>query len=94
MAENNRPIYKYQIGGVECAVWAKQATDGRPYFQFTFQKTYKSKDGKYMHTTSFSKADLPLLATLANRACMQEIVKQATDVNETEKPVEVDGVPF
>lgn len=94
MPENNRPIYKYQIGSVECAVWAKQAVDGRPYFQFTFQKTYKTKDGKYMHTTSFSKADLPLLATLANRACMQEIVKQATDITETEKPVEVDGVPF
>jgi len=93
MPENNRPIYKYQIGSVECAVWAKQAADGRPYFQFTFQKTYKTKDGEYMHTTSFNKADLPLLATLANRACMQEIAKQATDVAGAKKEEEGD-VPF
>ena len=93
MAEN-RPIYKYQLGMLECAVWAKQATDGTPYFQFTFQKTYKSKDGKYLHTTSFNKADLPLIAALCYRACLQEITKQATDFTSTEKPVEVDGVPF
>ena len=93
MTENNRPVYKYQLGTVECAVWAKQASDGKPYFQFSFQKTYKSKDGKYMHTTFFNKSDLPLLATVCQRACLAEIIKQSNDLN-TSKPVEFDGVEF
>lgn len=93
MSENNRPIYKYQLGYLECAVWAKQASDGKPYFQFSLQKTYKTKDGKYQHTTFFNKGDLPLVATLCQRACLQEITKQAVDLK-TETPAEEGDVPF
>ena len=94
MAENNRPVYKYQLGSVECAVWAKPATDGKPYFQFTFQKTYKSKDGKYLHSTSFNKADLPLLATLCERACLAEISKQAVELRSAPEPQVEEDLPF
>ena len=94
MAENNRPISKYQLGTIECAVWAKQATDGRPYFQFSFQKTYKSKDGKYQHTSFFNKADLPLLATLCQRACLAEITKQAVELRSAPEPQIEEDIPF
>ena len=93
MSENNRPIYKYQLGYLECAVWAKQASDGKPYLQFSFQKTYKTKDGKYQHTTFFNKGDLPALAMLCQRACMQEMAKQAVDM-QSETPAEQSDVPF
>jgi len=94
MAENNRPVYKYQLGNVECAVWAKQATDGKPYFQFSFQKTYKTKDGKYQHTTSFVKADLALIAMLCQRACLQEITKQAVELRSAPEPQVEEDLPF
>ena len=93
MSENNRPIYKYQLGTMECAVWAKQASDGKPYFHFSFQKTYKSKDGKYQHTNFLNKADLPLLATLCQRACLAEIAKQAVELRSAQESQEED-VPF
>ena len=94
MAENNRPVYKYQLGTIECAVWAKQASDGKPYFQFSFQKTYKTKDGKYQHTTFFNKSDLAALAMLCERACLQEIAKQAVESRAAQDtPIEED-VPF
>lgn len=94
MAENNRPVYKYQLGSVECAVWAKQATDGKPYFQFTFQKTYKSKDGKYLHSTSFNKADLAAIAMLCQRACLAEISKQAVELRSAQEPQVEEDLPF
>ena len=94
MAENNRPVYKYQLGSVECAVWAKQATDGKPYFQFTFQKTDKSDDGEYLHSRCFNKADLPLLATLCERACLAEISKQAVELRSAPEPQVEEDLPF
>ena len=91
MAE--RPVYKYQLGMLECAVWAKQTNEGKPYFQFSFQKTYKDKDGNFQHTSFFNKSDLAGLSMLCERACLQEIAKQAIDYTETETKAEKD-VPF
>ena len=57
-------------------------------------KTYKSKDGKYLHSTSFNKADLPLLATLCERACLAEISKQAVELRSASEPQVEEDLPF
>lgn len=95
MAENNRPIKKYQLGAIECAVWPNQAADGKPYFQFSFQKSYKTKDGKYQHTSFFSKSDLATITMLCQRACLTEIPAQAVEQRATAQEPQIDeDVPF
>jgi len=95
MAENNRPIKKYQLGAIECAVWANQTVDGKTYFQFSFQKSYKTKDGKYQHTSFFNKSDLATIVMLSQRACLSEIQAQSVEakVQQPEPQIEED-VPF
>ena len=65
--EKQKPIKVIKLFGVEVAEWERESADGKTYSSFSFQKSYKTKDGKWAHTTSFVLNDLPILISLISK---------------------------
>ena len=65
--EKQKPIKVIKLFGVEVAEWERESADGKTYSSFSFQKSYKTKDGKWAHATSFVLNDLPILISLISK---------------------------
>jgi hypothetical protein len=67
-----KPVKKFKLGNVECAVWentSNNAANGngdeeKVYNSYSFQKSYKDKDGKWANTTNYNETDLRTLYAL------------------------------
>jgi hypothetical protein len=68
-----RPVATFKQGGVEVSVW-KNPTDKGDMYNTTIRNSYKDDKSEWKDTTSFSPADLAVLAQLSGLA-FQEIVK-------------------
>lgn len=88
-----KPCKSYKLGAIECAVWANQTADGKPYFSFSFQKSYKDVNGEWQQTSFFNKSDLALIAALTYKACLAEIDSRLPPSGESEQSKNSD-VPF
>lgn len=64
----NTPAHKISIGSVTATIWAKQAQNGKTYFETSILRCYKNKDGDLKNTSSVSQMELLAVATLAQRA--------------------------
>ena len=65
MTDKNRPSKHYKLMGIEAAQWNRVYDSGKePIKNYTFQKSYKDKNGEWQKTTSFGVSDLPILASL------------------------------
>lgn len=52
-----RPIRVYKDGGLEVSKWAHNH-DGRISYSFSFQKSYKDRNGNWQHTNFYDSSDL------------------------------------
>ena len=69
-----RPVATFKQGGVEVSVW-KNPTEKGDMYNTTIRNSYKDdKSDEWKETTSFSPADLAVLAQLSGQA-FQEIVR-------------------
>lgn len=69
-----RPVATFKQGGVEVSVW-KNPTEKGDMYNTTIRNSYKDdKSDEWKDTTSFSPADLAVLAQLSSQA-FQEIVR-------------------
>ena len=69
----SRPVATFKQGGVEVSVW-KNHTDKGDMFNTTIRNSYREEpSGEWKETSSFSPADLAVLAQLSGQA-FQEIV--------------------
>jgi len=93
MAEN-RPAKVLKLGGIEIAEWEKESADGKTYRSFSFQKSYKTKDGKWEHTTSFLVNDLPTLASLILTVLGHKTTIIDPNMGAPKQEVEKEIVPF
>jgi hypothetical protein len=57
---SSKPIKVIKSVGVEVAIWKNEHG-----LSFTFRKNYKTKEGEWKTTNSFSLWDLPVLSSLA-----------------------------
>jgi hypothetical protein len=65
MTTNGKPVHRIRYGNVTAAVWANNSSVGY-FFNTTFCKVFKEKDGKtWGETNSFDDRDLPDLAKAA-----------------------------
>lgn len=98
MAENKRPSKVMKIGNVEVAAWEKTAEDGKVFYSYSFQKSYKTKDGKWANTAFFSVTDLPALSLLAATISQKNArivdMKAKAEEAETQAPADNEDVPF
>src|SRR5271170_706320 len=70
-----RPVAPFKLGGVEVTVW-KNPTEKGDMYNTTIKNSYKDeKSGEWKETTSFSPADLAVLAQLSGLA-LQRIVQE------------------
>ena len=70
-----RPVKAFRQGGVEVAVW-RNHTDNGDMYNATIRNSYKdASSGEWKETSSFSPADIAVLAQLSAQA-FQEIVQQ------------------
>jgi len=58
----NKPVDKVRFGSVEVCLWEKESTgnDGKPFMSqtFSFQKSYKDKEGNWQNTQVFQLNDI------------------------------------
>lgn len=65
--ETNKPIDKIKLGPINAAIW-KTDTENGPVFNVTFDRVYRTSDGKFGNTNTFRTRDLLVLSKLADLA--------------------------
>lgn len=64
--EKTQPIDRTKLYPVSAAIWKNVGQDGRPYYSFTLERSYKKPDGGYDSTASFGLGEALLVAKLCN----------------------------
>ena len=62
----NNPVAQLRYGSISAAIWRNDSDNG-PFYNVTFQRTYKDTD-QLKNTQSFGRDDLLVLAKLADLA--------------------------
>ena len=98
-----QPIKKLKSGRVEGAVWEKEF-DGKKSYSFTFQKSYKDKEGKWQNTNFFTQNELADVINLAQAFFGKKVrvveldggkAKAETTEEKPEEPeFDEDGIPY
>ena len=60
-----QPVEEIRIGSIKAAIWKNPGESG-PRFNVTFQRLYRTEEGKWLSTTSFGRDDLLVLQKVAN----------------------------
>lgn len=97
---DNRPKKVLKIGNIEAAAWEKTTQDGKVFYSYSFQKSYKNAEGKWANTAFFNASDLPALAMLAASISQKSarVVDMEAKANakqaEPPAPEDSEDVPF
>ena len=70
-SEPNKPVEEVRLGSVKAAIWKNvvdQGNSSRPVYNVSFQRLYRSPEGKWHSAESFGRDDLLVLAQVAQRA--------------------------
>ena len=59
------PVAEVRIGSVKAAIWRNEGESG-PRFNVTFQRLYRTEEGKWQSTYSFGRDDLLVLMKVAD----------------------------
>ena len=62
-----QPAEQVRIGSVKAAIWKNEGEKGA-FYNVTFQRSYRTEDGKWQNTASFGRDDLLVLAKIADAA--------------------------
>lgn len=62
-----RPAATYRSGTVKAAIWENTGKE-RPFYAVTFTNSFKTAEGKWKNTASYSYSDLEDLATVTFKA--------------------------
>ncbi len=60
-----QPVEEIRIGSIKAAIWRNDGESG-PRFNVTFQRLYRTEDGKWQSTGSFGRDDLLVLMKVAD----------------------------
>lgn len=62
-----QPVEEVRIGSVKAAIWRNEGESG-PRFNVTFQRLYRTDEGKWQSTAGFNRDDLLVLMKVADAA--------------------------
>jgi hypothetical protein len=66
--ETNKPAFTERFGGLKGTIWRNPGTDGKPdRYTVSYSRSYKTADGQWKETTSFSTIDNLKLAHLVGK---------------------------
>jgi len=71
---SNAPIKKFNSGKVTASVWERDY-QGKPSYSYSFQKSYKDKQGQWQNVDKFYAADLKDVLALC-QCIVQGSIKQ------------------
>ena len=78
----HRPEFAFRVNGVSVSGFRNQADDGREFFRFAVQRSYRDAEGNFQATSSFDLADLPVLVKLLEQAFAAALgTPAATDID-------------
>ena len=60
-----QPVEEVRIGSIKAAIWRNEGDNG-PRFNVTFQRLYRTEEGKWQSTGSFGRDDLLVLMKVAD----------------------------
>ena len=60
-----QPVEEVRIASIKAAIWRNEGESG-PRFNVTFQRLYRTDDGKWHSTSSFGRDDLLVLMKVAD----------------------------
>ena len=63
-----QPVDRIRIGRITAAIWRQTTEDGKQFYNFTLQRTYKDNDGNYQSSPNFALSDALIVAKVADRA--------------------------
>ena len=80
-----QPVEEVRIGSVKAAIWRNEGESG-PRFNITFQRLYRTEDGKWQSTNSFGRDDLLVLMKVADatHTRVMQLLDQHRDTRQEE----------
>ena len=81
-----KPISKFQFGKVTGTVWENDYK-GEKSVSFSFQKSYKDKDGNWQNVGFFNKTDLRDLGYLVDALNLRFVKELKKTADKEDKPV-------
>jgi hypothetical protein len=60
-----QPVEEIRIGSIKAAIWRNEGESG-PRFNVTFQRLYRTEEGKWQSTYTFGRDDLLVLMKVAD----------------------------
>ena len=79
-AKGNPPAARVKVGLITASIWERE-TEGRTFYNVTFDRRYKDKEGNWKSTDGYDAHDLLALAKAADLAHTKIIEAQAGDKN-------------
>ena len=82
-----QPLEEVRIGSIKAAIWRNEGDNG-PRFNVTFQRLYRTEDGKWQSTGSFGRDDLLVLMKVADAAHTRviQLLGEKRDQQRQEQP--------
>lgn len=80
----NKPVFKHSAGAISATGFSQeiQTKDGpKQVTNVVLQRAYTDKEGKWQHTNSFKKNDLPKVVLVAQQAYESLVTKQDEDAD-------------
>lgn len=65
--KKNAPVAKVSVGLQTASIW-KNESEGRAFYNVTFDRRYRDAEGKWKSTSTYGRDDLLALAKLADLA--------------------------
>ena len=83
---DNKPVKKFQAGGVSCAVWENQGNGDNQsaYLTVTIDRRYKDKDGEWQSTSALRQNDVPKGLLVLQKAYDFMVTKEPATAEEEE----------
>lgn len=82
-----QPVEEVRIGNVKAAIWRNEG-EGGPRFNVTFQRLYRTEEGKWQSTAGFNRDDLLVLSKVADAAHtrIMELIGEQRSQQRQEQP--------
>lgn len=82
-----QPVEEIRIGSIKSAIWRNDSGDRQQvHFNVTFQRLYRTEEGKWQSTHSFGRDDLLVLMKVADAAHTRIMELMATAQQRQESP--------
>lgn len=68
--EKQKPVAKFKSGAIQGTIWSKEIDTEhgkKELYSFNLQRSYKDKEDKWQHTSSFRKQDTANVNAVMNR---------------------------